>query len=84
MHLSELIEKLEEQHEAYGDVEVRFMTQQSWPFENSIRGVCSSEELNEAEYEPDEEDEDENENIVYLVEGKQLCYGNAAAWDVIS
>lgn len=41
MTIDELIERLEEyRDELGGDVEVRLMTQQSWPFENSICGLA--------------------------------------------
>lgn len=73
MRLSDLIERLEEYREQLGgDAEVRLMTQPSYPFENSIKGVCSAEDM---EMEGDA-------NVVYIVELKQLAYGSQVAWDV--
>lgn len=82
MTIDQLIERLEEYRDVLGgDTEVRLMTQQNWPFENSIRGVCSDEEMNEEEEE--EEDDKEKENVVYIVEGGQLGYGDKRAWEVV-
>lgn len=79
MNVKELIEKLEEYED---DSEVRIMTQSSWPFENDVHGVaCSSDMGNNEPDEPDL-DPDEQPEIVYLVEGRQLGYGNKAAWEV--
>jgi hypothetical protein len=84
MRLRELISKLEELlDECGGDAEVRLMTQQSYPFENSICGVTTGREINEDGIEDDEGDDDvEDESIVYLVEGGQICYGSKRAWEV--
>jgi len=72
MRLSDLIERLEDYREQLGDdAEVRLMTQPSYPFENSIKGVCSTEDM---EMEGDA-------NVVYIVELKQLAYGSQVAWD---
>ena len=57
------------------------MTQQNWPFENSITGLCSGQEINDA-CDDEEDDEDvEAEKVVYVVEGQQLCYGSKRAWE---
>jgi len=86
MIISELIERLEEYRDIHGDdAEVRLMTQQNWPFENSIRGVCSDDEMAGVLDCDDADDDDEDEEIsgtVYIVEGEQLCYGRKAAWEV--
>ncbi len=62
MTVEELIARLEDiRDELGGDTEVRLMTQQSWPFENTIYGLCSSKEIAEAcdeeekKYEPEPE-----------------------------
>ncbi len=87
MTIDELIEHLEEYRDTIGgDAEVRLMTQQSWPFEYSLHGVCSGEEINDFHDddspEVDEDDEDvTDDNIFYLVEGTQLGYGSKRAWD---
>ena len=59
------------------------MTQQNWPFENRICGVTSGQEMNDTN-DDDEADDDQDvadENIVYIVEGGQICYGSKRAWD---
>ena len=74
MNLNELIERLEEYREQLGgEVEVRLMTQPNYPFENSVKGVCSTEEMDV---------EDEFVSIVYIVESNQIGYGTKLAWDV--
>lgn len=82
MTLDELISRLEEYREDLGgETEVRLMSQQNWPFENSITGLCSGQEINDA-CDDEEDDEDvEAEKIVYVVEGQQLCYGSKRAWE---
>lgn len=79
MNISELIERLEELQEIHGEeCEVRLMTQEQWPFENKIYGVCDQLDIDRAR----EEDEDEDaEPIAYIVEGRQIRYGDKAAWD---
>jgi hypothetical protein len=76
------------------DAEVKLMTQQHYPFENGIRGVCQRSDFTEDEYDKDaseaqkhaarvhaKEDPDSNPEDVFIVEGAQLCYGNKNAWD---
>jgi len=81
MTIDELIQRLEEyRDEIGGDAEVRLMTQQNWPFENEIVGLASGEEINDPD---DEEDEDVDEDqVVFIVEGRQRCYGSTRAWEV--
>ena len=81
MTINELIERLEDyRDEIGGDAEVRLMTQQNWPFENTIFGLASGEEING---DPDDEDDDdvEADQVLYICEGQQLCYGTKRAWD---
>lgn len=80
MTLNELIERLEEYRDELGeDAEVRLMTQQNWPFENTITGLASGAEINGAD---DDDDEDvEADAVVYIVEGQQLGYGSKRAWE---
>lgn len=84
MTVNELIQRLEEYRDELGDVEVRLMTQENWPFENRIAGLASGAEINDAEL--DEEDDDGGDvpdgDVVYIVEGQQLCYGTKRAWEV--
>jgi hypothetical protein len=84
MNLDTLIEILNDYREEHGgDAEVRLMTQQNWPFENRICGVTSGQEMNDTN-DDDEADDDQDvadENIVYIVEGGQICYGSKRAWE---
>ena len=66
------------------------MMQKNWPFECSLAGVTTRDEMLRA----DERDEDDGEQVepriesgtaksdVFLVEGEQLRYGSKTAWDV--
>jgi len=86
MTVDELIERLEEYRELIGgDTEVRLMTQQNWPFENSICGIVSGKEINDAadEDNPGDDDDVDDDAIVYIVEGSQLGYGTKRAWEVL-
>jgi hypothetical protein len=61
------------------------MTQQNWPFENSIYGLASGAEIND--YDEDDEDggddDDASEDaVLFIVEGQQLGYGTKRAWEV--
>jgi hypothetical protein len=86
MTINELIERLEEyRDEIGGDIEVRLMTQENWPFENSIRGLCSGKEISESGDSDSDEDSSESDadaSVVYIVEQDQLGYGTKRAWDV--
>ena len=91
MTIDDLIERLEEyRDEIGGDAEVRLMTQSHWPFENTIYGLASGDEINDEEcrdnYDDDEDEDDEEEDaadrkVVYICEGRQLGYGVKDAWD---
>ena len=88
MTLNELIERLEDYRTEFGngDIEVRLMTQQSWPFENGIYGITSGQEINNEDDEFEDGDDlhdgDASEDaVVYIVEGGQLGYGTKRAWD---
>lgn len=86
MTIDELIARLEDyRDEIGGDAEVRLMTQQNWPFENSIYGLASGSEIND--YDDDDEeggdDDDAAEDaVLFIVEGQQLGYGTKRAWEV--
>ena len=87
MNLDTLIEILNNYREEFGgDVEVRLMTQQNWPFENKIYGVTSGQEMNE-QTDVDEEDGTTNDDdvaaddVIYIVEGGQICDGSKRAWE---
>lgn len=72
-------------------VEVRLMTQETYPFENKVIGCVTKSDLarekayrakaEEEDYE-DREDEDSGE-VVYLVEGRQIGYGTSLAWEIL-
>lgn len=89
MTLDKLIEMLEEMREEVGgDTAVRLMTQQNWPFENHIKGITSTSDMNEylaedAERERDEEcgSVGDGEEVVFIVEGGQIAYGSKTAWE---
>jgi len=74
MTVQDLIDRLTDMDP---DAKVYLMTQEGWPFENSIKGVTLREEI---------EDEDDDPNLnssdVFIVEGSQLRYGNRDAWNV--
>jgi hypothetical protein len=89
MTLNELIERLEDlRSELGGDVEVRLMTQQNYPFENELAGATCLRDIHEREeVESDDDDNPEQfepegapEEVVYLLEGRQLGYGTTTAW----
>ena len=84
MTVRELIEYLEQFDE---DAQVLIMEQPSWPFEYSIDGVITREELIERRKEEDDGTAEElgdgmNKNDVFLVEGTQLRYGDKNAWNM--
>ena len=83
MTIDELIEYLENyRDEIGGDAEVRLMTQQNWPFENSVHGLASGAEINASDEDEDDDGDVASDQILYIVEGQQLCYGTKRAWDV--
>ena len=82
MNLDTLIEILNDYREELGgDAEVRLMTQQNWPFENHICGVTSGQEMNDTHEDEGDDQDVADENIVYIVEGGQICYGSKRAWE---
>ena len=85
MTLNELIERLEDYRTEFGngDIEVRLMTQQNWPFENTIYGLASGIEINDEsdDEDPNDDGDVEEDAILYIVEGSQLGYGTKRAWD---
>jgi len=67
------------------DANVLIMSQPNWPFEYSVRGIATREDIESS----DEGDEGEggacdaegtSKNDVFIVEGTQLRYGNRDAW----
>jgi hypothetical protein len=74
MKIQELIEMLEEFD---GDTEVRIMAQENWPFENAVEGVTERSRFEDTD---DPDDPEGEPNCVFLVEGRQLKYGNKEAW----
>ena len=90
MTIDQLIERLEEYRDLLGgDTEVRLMTQQHWPMEYRITGICSGEEINDCddEFEDDDDLQDGDvvdDKLIYIVEGQQLGYGTKRAWDITS
>ncbi|HSG71772.1 MAG TPA: hypothetical protein VLA12_15225 [Planctomycetaceae bacterium] len=85
MTINELIERLEDYRDLLGgDAEVRLMTQENWPFENTIYGLASAEEINDAGNadDPDDDGDTEDADVVFICEGQQLGYGTKRAWEV--
>ena len=83
MTLDELIDRLEEyRDELGGETEVRLMTQQNWPFENTPAGVVSGEEINDCEDDEFRDEDVEDNQVAYFVEGDQLGYGSKRAWEI--
>jgi len=70
MTVGELIELLADMDD---EAEVRLMTQENWPFQCDLRGVCLGDDLEAGEA-----------GVVYVVEGEQLGYGDKNAWKVAS
>jgi hypothetical protein len=84
MTIDKMISRLEEyKNEFGGETEVKLMTQESWPFENRIKGLCSQQEMIDASESEDasEEADDESEDCIYIVEGGQISYGSKLAWE---
>ena len=91
MKVSELIELLEEQDP---NAEVLVMSQPNWPFELSLAGVTTREEMLRADRDEDgdgdDDDDDEEPRLergtaksdVFLVEGEQLRCGSKTAWSI--
>ena len=86
MKLRELIEELESLEDHLGceaeDANVFIMSQQSWPFENSIFRVCIRQEMDQCEV--SKEDYSANgvrASDVFIVEGSQIRYGSKKAWE---
>lgn len=67
--LKELLEGMDD------EVEVRLMTQEPWPFENTIRCSVLASELEDFKPEGSEGE------VLYLVDGGQLGYGTKDAWN---
>ena len=95
MTIDELIERLEGyRDEIGGDAEVRLMTQQNWPFENTIHGLASSVEITDSDRDEDDLENEDREDgdledgvakadaVLFIVEGRQLGYGTKRAWEV--
>ena len=73
MTVCQLIERLDEHFDEFGDGEVRLMTQANYPLEHTVAGAASAEEIGE----------DDPPNVIYIVEGQQIGYGNERAWGVV-
>ena len=68
MKASELMEHLEYLIEANGDQELTIMTQQNYPLENHFFGIANGETFGEP-------------GKFVLLEGSNIGYGNAEAWE---
>ena len=64
------------------DAEVIIMTQPSYPFENSLMGVTSRDELfTDADCDDDKIPESMDSSDVIILTGDQLRYGTKRAWN---
>ena len=63
------------------DAEVKAMAQPNWPFEHTIRGLVTREELTDDD--ADDLSETQETTDVFMVVGRQLCYGDKNAWDAV-
>lgn len=93
MNVSELIALLTEMvenEEVSGETPVRLMYQPNYPFFSEVSGLATEEQIQYAE----DEDEDEADpvarlnavqsrpNVLYILEGTQIGYGNKTAWKI--
>jgi hypothetical protein len=82
MNVGELIDALNEMLEdgdVSRDTKVLSMTQPQWPFINSVKGIVTSEQLEEEDVSLNKDAQD----AIFLVEGSQLCYGSKTAWKLL-
>lgn len=84
MTLTELNEKLqnliEEGHDP--DADVLIMSSPNWPFEHTVAGICTRQELVSDGGDPEDISEPDG-GEVFIIEGSQLRYGNKAAWRLV-
>ena len=82
MTVGELKEMLEDLPD---DARVFIMSQQSWPFECAVAGVKTRLDLGQFDDEDDAPSKDDHGQMhptdVFIVEGRQVRYGDRAAWD---
>lgn len=77
MTIDELIQLLSDYRDEFsGDTEVRLVNQPAWPFEYSICGLTSGQEINDLDGDAANDDA-----VVYIVEGDQIGYGSKQAWE---
>jgi hypothetical protein len=82
MTLGRLINLLEDLAETLGDdAEVRIAEQPEWPFEYTLQGVATREDVRQGADE-DEKRDHEGDTDVVLVAGRQIGYASKALWDV--
>jgi hypothetical protein len=81
MTVGELIELLQDKDP---NAKVFVMMQENWPFECGVHGVVDRLEMGEFDDEDDAPLSDGNgqkaPTDVFIVEGRQVRYGNRAAW----
>ena len=62
------------------EAEVRLVHQPRYPIESSLAGVVSESEVRDHEG----RDLGDDAEVVFLLEGRQLGYGRAVAWEAAS
>ncbi len=90
MTTRELIERLTEMVEfepSIADAPVRLQTQSNYPLEYAIYGLTTKSSIEELKCEDEDAStiptpkQDSYEDVVYIVEGSQIGYGDRDAWE---
>jgi len=76
MKVRDLIDRLSEYEP---EAEVRLLHQPNYPLESSLIGLVGESELRAHEC----RDLGDDPEVVYLLEGTELGYGKAAAWEIV-
>lgn len=84
---------LEEGHNP--SAQIRLAHQPTWPFEYALTGACTREDLKDYKADPEVHDladgdpedawcprEEWGDDDVLLMEGSQICYGDADVWEI--
>lgn len=85
MKLTDLIESLQDIADSLGEdkaaeTEVQLMYQPSYPLRSRLAGVVRKSDAEAISDQEDESTDTDEPEVVYLLEGTQLGYGNRHAW----